>query len=270
MKRGGRVLAILAVITCWTTVTVGNDRKFAYTYETLVLPPGAREIEVWSTFRTDRGYFYRRFDQRVEYEFGVSENVMSALYVNHSSRIQDSNGGLAGGVAVTSSSVSISNEWKFKVLDRVADPVGLGFYSEATLGLDEIEVEAKILVDKQLGNLLVAFNAVAENEWKTELTGGNSETLSELTAELDLGVAYTLNSHWSLGVELRNHNEIVKGEWAHSAFFAGPAVSYSAESWWATLNVMPQLGGFKGATNGNLVLDGHEKLEARLLFSFHL
>ena len=69
-----------------------NERKFTYTYETLTLPPGTREIEIWNTYRTDKDYFYRRIDQRVEYEFGITENFMSAFYLNTSWRLQDSNG----------------------------------------------------------------------------------------------------------------------------------------------------------------------------------
>jgi hypothetical protein len=235
-----------------------------------VLPIGAREIELWNTFRNNRGYFYRRIDQKIEYEFGVSNNLMSALYLNYSSRLEDDNGSAPGGSAAASSSLSISSEWKYKVLDRVADPVGLGLYGEATLGLDEFEFEGKLLIDKQIGKWLLAFNAVAENEWESELEAGETQTSSELTVEFDLGIAYALHPQWSLGFELRNHNEVVKGNWEHSALFAGPVVSYTAESWWATLTVLPQITSFKGATNGNLVLDGHEKLEARLLFSFHL
>ncbi len=270
MSRAHHFFAALTLLTFYSAEVLGNDRKFAYTYETLVLPTSVREIEVWNTFRTDRRHFYRRLDQRVEYEFGVSNNVMSALYLNHSSRVQDSNGDLPGGSAVSSSSFSVSTEWKFKLLDRVADPLGLGLYAEATLGPDEVELEAKLLLDKQVGRWLVAFNAVAENEWEAELLGGVAETFSEFTAEFDLGVAYTLDTQWSLGLEVRNHNKIIKGDWRHSALFAGPAVSYSADSWWATLTVLPQVTSFKGATNGNLVFDGLERVEARMLFSFHL
>ncbi len=270
MKSIRAVWMMVVFVACCSTTLRGNDRKFTYVYETSVLPVGAREIEIWNTYRNNRGSFYRRLDQRVEFEFGVGNNVMSALYLNYSWREQDANGNTAGGDAVSSSSVSISNEWKFKILDRVADPIGLGLYTEATLGLDEVELEGKLLLDKQLGKWLFAFNAVAEHEWATELIGGETNTSSEFTAEFDLGIAYALRRNFSIGLEVRNHNEIVKGVWEHSALFAGPVVSYSSDTWWATLTVLPQVASFKGATAGNLVLDGHERLEARLLFSFHL
>ena len=253
-----------------TGVSSANERRFAYTYETSTLPPGVREIELWNTYRADKGFFYRRLDQRVEYEFGITNNLMSAFYLNNSWRLQDSNGGADSGNAVSSSEVSISSEWKYKLMDRVADPIGFALYGEATLGLNEVELEGKILLDKQINNFLFAFNAVFEQEWETELELGNTETETESIFEFDLGMAYFINNSFSAGIEMRNHNEVKEGAWEHSALFIGPALSYSAESWWATLTILPQVAALKGATDGNLVLDEHEKVEARLLFSFHL
>lgn len=156
-------------------------------------------------------------------------------------------------------------------MDRVADPFGLALYGEATLGLNEIELEAKLLLDKQIGKFLFAFNAVAEQEWETELELGKTKTESEFIFEFDFGVSYSINNSFAVGLEIRNHNEVTETKgWEHSALFLGPTLSYSTEEWWATLTIMPQVTAFKGATKGNLVLDEHEKLEARLLFSFHL
>ena len=251
-------------------VVSANERRFAYTYETSTLPPGVREIELWNTYRTDKGFFYRRLDQRVEYEFGITNNLMSALYLNNSWKLQDSNGGADSGNAMASSEVSISSEWKYKLMDRVADPIGFALYGEATLGLNEVELEGKILFDKQIDNFLFAFNGVIEHEWETELELGETEIEKELVFEFNFGATYFISNSFSVGVEARNHNEVKDGTWEHSALFLGPALSYSTEEWWATLTVLPQITAFKGATKGNLVLDEHEKMEARLLFSFHL
>ena len=248
----------------------GNDRKFAYTYESSVLASGLREIELWNTHRSGKGYFFRRIDQRIEYEFGLGGDLMSALYMNYSWKLGDSNGSLPGGTAASSYSISISSEWKYKLLDRVADPVGFALYGEATVGLDETELEAKLIFDKQIGDVLFAFNIVAENEWATEVVNGLSMTESEFKGEFDFGIAYEVSPQFSFGLEVRNHNEVVNGVWEHSALFAGPVVSYSTSSWWATLTLLPQVAAFKGATENGLVLDEHEKMEARLLFSFHL
>lgn len=74
-----------------------------------------------------------------------------------------------------------------------------------------------------------------------------------------------------MGIEFRNHNEIVPGEGLeHAPIFVGPVVSYSSSRFWATLTVLLQTPAIKGSTDGSLlVLDEHERVNARLLFGFH-
>jgi len=270
MKHSFSFFLFAAAFVAISNNASANERRFTYTYETSVLPPGAREIELWNTYRTNKNFFYRRFDERAEYEFGVTNNLQTALYLNTSWLTQDSNGGADSGDAVSSQEFSISSEWKYKLTDRVADPLGIGLYGEATLGLNDVELEGKIILDKQVNNFLFAFNGVFEQEWETELELGETETEAESILEFDLGAAYFINNSFSVGIEMRNHNETKEGVWEHSALFAGPVISYATEEWWATFTLLPQVTTFKGATNGNLVLDEHEKVEARLLFSFHI
>ena len=270
MHSSRQVFFLLLVLVAAISHSPANERRFAYTYETSVLLPGNREIEVWNTFRTGKSYFFRRIDQRVEYEFGVSRDLMSAVYLNYSMKTQDSNGDAPGGNSTSSYELGFSNEWKYKLSDRVADPLGIGLYGEFTLIPGEFELEGKILFDKELKDFLFAFNGVVEHEWKSKLDNGASKTLKELKVEFDLGAAYFLSPQFCIGFEIRNHNEIVSGTWEHSALFAGPVLSYTTDKWWATATVLPQLTSFKGATDGNLVLNEHERIETRLLFSFQL
>ncbi|RPI00615.1 MAG: hypothetical protein EHM64_16915 [Ignavibacteriae bacterium] len=264
-------MILLSFIGVWGIPNAhANERKFTYVYETSVLPPGAREIELWNTYRSDKGYFYRRLDQRVEYEFGVINNLMGSIYLNSSWYAQDSTGVKMNGADMTGQAISISSEWKYKLMDRVADLFGLALYGEATLGLHEDELEGKILFDKQFRSILLAFNGVVEQEWETEMDNGIAQTEEELSLEFDLGASYQATPSFSFGFEMRNHNVIKDGDIEHSAFFAGPVVSYAAENWWATFTVLPQIASLKGSTTGNLDLHEYEKVEARLLFSFHL
>ncbi|MFA6467312.1 MAG: DUF6662 family protein [Bacteroidota bacterium] len=249
-----------------------NERKFAFTYETSVLPKGAREIELWNTDRRGRAYFYRRLDQRIEYEFGVTDNLMSAVYLNYTWRVRDSNEGAPGGAKSSSYSMSISNEWKYKLMDRVADPFGFAVYGEWTVGPDKQELEGKLLFDKQLSNLLFALNAVGEQEWSYDVVNGTTEIEEELIAEIDLAAAYEFTPHFSVGLEALQKTVFINGSLKHSSLFAGPSIAFSNEYFWTVLTIQPQLTSFKGATtqNGSLDLGEFEKVQTRLLFSFHL
>ena len=247
-----------------------NERRFGYVYETPVLSPGARELEVWNTYRSGKAYSFRRLDQRIELEFGVAERLMTAFYLNYEWKAVDANGSAPGGGRTTEQSASISNEWKYKVLDRVADPLGLALYGEYTLGLYERELEFKVILDKQLGRFLLAGNLVGEQEWEDELEDGVLETENELKFEVSGGVSYSMSAHFSLGLEVVEWNVLKEGRIEHAVLFAGPVLSYATEEWWATLSVLPQVTAFKGATMDGLDLEESERAQVRLLVSFHL
>src|SRR5207249_1946531 len=59
-----------------------NERHFSYTYETGVLPPGGKEIELSTTLRQGRENFYSGLDHRMEFEVGVADNLMTSFYLN--------------------------------------------------------------------------------------------------------------------------------------------------------------------------------------------
>jgi hypothetical protein len=264
-----RLPALLGLALC--SAASANERHFTYLYETAILPPGGREIEVSTTFRAGRDQYYSALDHRLEFEFGITEKVMSSFYLNWSNVSSE---GSLGTVGNEFEWQGISSEWKWKLSDPVADPLGFALYGEVSYGTKEFELEAKTLFDKKIGNLLLAANLVAEGEFET---GPDETELEEIELEADLGASFAITPHFSAGLELRNHNEIAEEsgseemEWEHSALFLGPNLSYATENWWVTLSVLPQLPALMKEEGGSMfVLDEHEKINARLLFSFHL
>ena len=231
-----------------------NERHFTYTYDTEVLPVEARELELWTTFLPmESGMLDMK--QRAELEFAVSPKLMSAFYLNWS-------GGMHG-----SSFDGVSSEWKVNLLSRTVEPLGLALYGEVGVGPEEVELEAKLLLDKEVGPLLLAYNLVGEAEIESEMSGAEVESEVEYVMEHDLGATWRFSPHFSAGVELRNHTEFPEGEFEHAAFFVGPTVAYSSTSWWAALSVLPQV--YAIHDEPGLVLDEHVMDEARLLVGFH-
>ncbi|MCA9598741.1 MAG: hypothetical protein KC776_35765 [Myxococcales bacterium] len=254
----GAVLGI-AVLTL-PAVAAANDRHFTYTYETAVLPPGARELEVWTTWRAGRERYYSRFDHRLELEVGVAKNLMTSLYINFTGLTEEDD---TGQRASEFEYEGVSNEWKLKLSDPVADAVGFGLYGEVTAAPSEYEAEAKLLFDKRVGDVLIAMNLVGESEWKVQ----KDETETELAVTPVAGVSYIVNPSFSAGVEIQNENVIEEGELEHSVLSAGPVISYSTETWWTTLTFLPQITDFK---KGGIDDEAHERVQVRLLLSSHL
>lgn len=263
----------IAAVTLLTTFSTGtaeaNDRHFTFIHESAVLNPGAAEIEPWTTWRIGREGYYSRFDQRLEFELGLTHRLQAAFYLNATGLARDVSDGVGGLVRVTSLDLgSASTEFKYKLSDPVADALGSALYLEFTGSPTELEVEGKLIVDKQVGKTLFAANLVGEREWKLE---GPDETEIETKLELVGGLAYLVSPHLSLGIELRNHNYIEGGEWANSALFAGPTLAFANKGGWLAFSVLPQLPAIKKEDGDDLrELHDHEKVMVRLLLGFDL
>ena len=243
-------------------VARANDRHFSYTYESAVLAPGEKELEVWTTYRNGRDTRYTRFDERLEFEIGLVPGLQTSFYVNLTAIGQDSAGELS-----KSTEVTVSNEWKWRLLDSAADGIGLALYGEVTAGVDELELEGKLIIDRRFGSLLLAANFVAEHEWEF----GIGQTEKELHLDGFLAASWFFTPRFSVGIEAWNANIIAEGTWEHSAFFLGPVVSYAGDGWWVTLTVLPQLPAFKPSEGGGkYVFSDYERFQARLLFSWHI
>jgi hypothetical protein len=241
-----------------------TERQFTYTYGSATLGAGEREIEPWTTFRVGRDGYYSRLENRLELEVGLTDRLQTSWYLNLSTTTGDAWIG-QGNSRQSSQSVGVSSEWKYKLLDPVADAVGMALYLEGEGSSSEVEVEAKLILDKRLGNVLVAANLVGAHEWDLS----SVTTQREKFVEVDLGAAYFVTPSITVGAEVRDHNVIAE-VWESSALFAGPAVSFAAETWWAALTVLPQVRNLKKeAGAGALELHDHEKVNTRLIFGAH-
>ena len=264
-----RVLLIAVMITLGRVFA--QDRLFTYTYQSLVLNKGQKEIEVWTTLRGGRNEYFRGIDHRLEFEIGLGKRLQTAFYLNYGyfkgietlNEIQSVN---------TYSTYNFSNEWKFKLTDPVANALGSALYFEYGIGPDETELEGKIILDKQVGRTLHAFNIVGEYEFEKEFKSENgamqTETNREVYFELDYAFSFHVKNGLSLGLEARNQNQFsTSSELESSVLSLGPCLSYYTDGFWLNFTVMPQIADLKG---GGLELTEHEKLQIRLAFSFSL
>jgi len=264
-------LFVLTVSVAIATVSAASQRRFTYTYESGVIARGQVELEPWTTFRAGKEDYYRSFDERIELEVGLTSRLQTSFYLNLHSTTE-----LADSSLQTDSGFDgISNEWKLKLRDPVADPFGLGLYFEWGATSSEVELEGKVIVDKRAGNWLYAFNATVEPEWEfITKDGANVEANNELKYEFNLAGTYFVKPSTSVGIEVRNHNLHIASEgYDHSVLFAGPVVSYASEAWWATLTVMPQVAKLKGSAideGHSLVTSELTKLEVRMIFGVDL
>ena len=244
-----------------------DERSFTYSYEAdSVLPKGGWEFEQWITYKGGKeDGIFSRWDIREEIEYGVADKYTTALYLNLRSTHSD---GVPGSADLDRFEFKgISSEHKLQLLNPHTKPIGLLLYGEISTDGDELELEEKLVLSKTLDEKwTLAFNAVLEQEWEFEA----DETEKTLGLEFTAGVSYKISPHWAVGLEamnVRKFDGLSFSSQQSSAYFAGPNLHYGASKWWATLTVMPQVGG-RPDTGSSLNLRDHERVEVRLIAGF--
>jgi hypothetical protein len=261
-----------AVLLICTAVCYGDERRFAYTYEPEVSPKGSLEFEQWVELRTQRNQTvgqenFNKWEFREELEYGVTDRYSVSGYLITSSESFRNTETSHDESQFRFDGIAIEN--RYMVLNPAEHAVGLTLYFEPRYSGSEAELEQKIIIGQRFGDWKWAFNLTHATEWEDNLHSVEGEF------EASFGLSRDLNRHWSVGLEFRNHNEIPEYKfWENTAFFLGPAVSYRADKWYATLSVLPQVYGlnFEGNPDNDhhLELEGHERLNVRLVIGIDL
>lgn len=255
-----------------------DEDIFGYTRGSEVMPKGAKEVEFWATRRSGKGAGkYNAYDYRVEAEYGFTDRLKGALYLN---MVQQDISGVPGLDDRSQFRVDgFSNEWRYNILSVYKDAIGLTLYFEPEYSRynpisgeprTEYGVDTKLLLQKNFldDRLVWAGNLNAEiarekegNEWEGEALLGFSS-----------GLAYRFAPGWYGGAEM-DYRTVWPGLAQRSAWglFAGPTLHYAAKTWWVTLTWLPQIKGRPNdpALSSRLHLDEFEKNEIRLRTGFY-
>lgn len=260
------VLAIFILLS--TLNTFAQDRIFTYAYQSNVLGKGQKELEVWTTILNGKDNYYREIKNRVEYETGLGSNLQVAFYLNAKQKAFFDDA--TGEIVMDPTEISVSNEWKYKFSDPIADKIGFAGYLELTAATDELEIELKAIFDKKIGRTLHAVNLILEPEWETTTEDGKVTTETEIKYDFIYAFSYNVNKNWNIGAEIMNKNVYIKAEeFTHSALFGGPGFSYSTKNFWLNFTAMPQWTGFSNPDGmKGLNVDEFTKFETRLIFSY--
>jgi hypothetical protein len=263
-----KIFLIVNLIVLCSLHSIAQDRIFTYTYQSNVLNKGQKELEVWTTVLQGKIDYYREIKNRVEYEIGLGSNLQVAFYLNSKQKAFFDD--VTGEIVMDPTEISISNEWKYKFSDPVANTIGFAGYFELQLATDELEVELKAIFDKKIGRTLHAVNLILEPEWETTTEDGKVKTETEIKYDANYAFSYNVNKNWNLGAEIVNRNVYIKSDkFTHSALFGGPTISYCTTNFWINLTAMPQIAGLNNPEGmKGLNVDEFTKFETRLIFSY--
>lgn len=259
-------LALFCILG-FSFVSNAQDRIFTYAYQSTVLNKGQRELEVWNTLRLGKQDYFSRLDNRTEFEIGLGGNLQTSFYLNLTTATKTIIEGTQKSTE-NENEISFSNEWKLKLMDPVANPVGLALYAEYGIGSSEYDLEGKLIIDKRMNNLTIAGNATFEAEFIPVYTNNEINWDKENKADYNLAFGYAIGHGFHLTQENNFKNVYMEKGLAHSAIYSGLGFAYIHDNFWVNFTAMPQVKSFKGETNSSLNLEEFEKIQLRLLFSY--
>jgi Family of unknown function (DUF6662) len=226
-------------------------RRFTYVYEATTAAPGSVESENWITWKTspEEDRRFSSVDFRNELEFGVTDHFQIGLYLADWGYVEDPSAN-EHGFQYQSSAIELI----YNLSNPTTDLVGSALYGEIRGGPEELELESKVILQKNLGRFVFAYNGTLEAKWEGDHLEGKDGEFSQ-----SLGVSYEISPTWLFGGELLH--EIDLPDWSKaedSVVYAGPNVSYRRGNWWATVTPLAQLTNIKSEVD----------FQTRLIFGF--
>ncbi|MHB8877714.1 MAG: DUF6662 family protein [Myxococcaceae bacterium] len=249
-------MPLFALFALWGLLAAlpsqAQGRRLTHGLQSPALAQGDRELALWVSPRIGRKDHYVRLDNRIEVGLGLTPRLLTGLFFNFTME-------QAGVARIDAPGGSLANEWRYRLLDPVAGPVGLSLAAKATLSPVASGLEATVIVDKHLENLLLAFNASA----------GNAGAQAFLTQTV--GVSYLLTPELALGFEVFDEMVFAK-DGLRAGIYAGPVVSYTGKRWWLAFTFSPQVASIKPSYAADrperVDLIENERFTGRLIMGF--
>ena len=179
----------LGVTLVLATCAAAGSRHFGYSYETTTMTQGSLELETgvtWTTGAENNG----SFDIRHELEYGYSDRLQLALY------FFDWSYDRPAGQSAKARFEDVAVEVIYNLTDPNAAPFGSALYGEIKGSGDFLQLEGKLLLQKNLGQWLFVYNIGGEIVWQEPDQPDAAELMESA------GISYAISPSWSVGAEL--------------------------------------------------------------------
>lgn len=197
--------AACAAVLSLSSIALANPKALPFTYGTQTNPKGQGEVETYvdmvplrarsGTTGATVKYFMPQF--QTEFEWGISDRLELGLYVTFTPRLGDS----LASYPIATEANGVKARFRYRFADEGDWPIDVGIYTEIVANDREFEIEAKVLLQKRIGNLLVLSNLWAEHEFYYD---GRREWVLNPT----FGFQYQVTPSFFPGIELWTRMEI--------------------------------------------------------------
>jgi hypothetical protein len=228
-------LAAVTLVFCSSAPAYATERHFTFTYEVTTAEEGELELENWVTWQFYRGRDgapnTHEFDFRHEFEYGITDRLQASLYFADW-HINDHPGG-DDRVHYDDAALEVI----YRLSSPVTDFLGTAVYGEIRGGPELVELEGKILLQKNFWKWITAYNAALEGRWVGEHLEERVGEFSQTAA-----VSYEINPRFTVGAEVLHECGIPNWDKAKKpVVWTGPNASARFGRWYVTVTALARL-----------------------------
>lgn len=240
------------------------ERAFPVTWDSTTLGEKQQELTVWLTPRLLRQNSLTSPFTRIEARAAFSWGLTSWLEGSVAGDVVMDDEGLKGQAV----DAKLTTWWRASPL-KAKDWLGISVLLRGSLGFAGADAEARLVLDKRLGDVWIALNSAVTRSFFFE--GGGVD----LRLEQSLALGYVLQKAGvTLAAEGRARTAYLAGQYQGTAFYAGPSITLSQRRWWASLTVQAQVAADRHpddkALTEPLELRDNERFVARLVVGVRL
>jgi hypothetical protein len=212
---------------------------FSYVYETL--PEGSLEVEqyidltpvrVFTTSGTPPTVITLASQFQTEFEYGITDRLELGLYATF---VPVPPVGSAAGTPSMTEGNGAKERLRLRLADEGRWPVDVGLYGEVVENDHEFELEAKVILQRRIGDLRVVANLWGEHEWNY------ASSAQDWVMNPTLGATYQVTPVFQPGIEAWLRAEFPSPSPPSRSFNLGPQVYVGptcllnfGKLWWST------------------------------------
>jgi hypothetical protein len=236
MRCVGVALALAASLAA--SPAYATPRPLPFTYTTDTLAPGEAEVEQYADIVPARALnainkrvWYGATQFQTEFEYGLVDRLELGLYVVYVPTPSD-----YILLPQTTETTGVKERLRYVLADPGAWPVDVGLYGELVEGTTEVEVEAKVLLQRRFGKLRVDANLWAEYELYYDAPQRDVVVNPTLGATYEVTPAVHVGAESWMRAEFPNIAVPSPRPFALGpVVYVGPAILFNfGKMWWST------------------------------------
>jgi hypothetical protein len=227
------------VVSVFARQAIANPRPLPFTYPYETLPEGEAELEqyidvtpVKALSSSGAQVWLDIFRMQTEFEYGITDRLELGLYFQFVPRANDG----FSSVPSFSEGNGIKQRLRLRLAEANEWPVDVSIYGEVVELDNEIELEAKVNLQKRLGPARIMLNLTGEREFY--LDGRKDWVLAPSG-----GITYEITPGIHPGIEYWMHAEYPDGQTGPRPFgdgphhYLGPAFMFNFGKLWCSTAV---------------------------------